>query len=80
MKNRKQRVVINNKISSSEVVIAGEPQGSIDGPFLFNLFINGLVLFLYATVLSNCADDKNLYAIGNDKEKTKRHLPKISRQ
>ena len=31
MKYRKQKVVINNKTSSSEVVIADVPQGSIDG-------------------------------------------------
>ena len=76
LKYRKQKVVINNKTSSSEVVIAGVPQGSIDGPLLFNLFINDLILFLYTTVLSNYADDKNLYAIGNDKEETKKALAK----
>ena len=32
----KQKVVINNKTSSSQVVIAGVPQDSIDGPLLFN--------------------------------------------
>ena len=74
MKYRKEKVVINNKTSLSEVVIAGLPQGSIDGPLLFNLFINDLILFLYTTVLSNYADDNNLYAIGNDKEETKRAL------
>ena len=67
-------MVINNKTSSSEVVIAGVPQGSIDGPLLFNLFINDLSLFVYTAVLSNYADDNNLYAIGNDKEETKRAL------
>ena len=39
------------------------PQGSIDGPLLFNLFINDLVLFLCETILSNKADDSNLYSI-----------------
>ena len=76
LKYRKQKVVINNKTSSSEVVIAGVPQGSIDGPLLFNLFINDLILFLYIAVLSNYADDNNLYAISNDKEETKRALVK----
>ena len=74
MKNRKQKVVINNKTSSFEVVISGEPQGSIDGPLLFSLFINDLTLFLFSTVLSNCADENNLYAIGNEKKKLKEHL------
>ena len=72
MKYRQQKVAINNKTNSSKVVIAGVPQGSIDCLLLFNLFINDLILFLYTTVLSNYADDNNLYAIGNDKEETKR--------
>ena len=73
---QQQKVVINNKTSSSEVVIAGVRQGSIDGPLLFNLFMNDLILFLYTTVLSHYVDDNNLYAIGNDKEETKRALVK----
>ena len=76
MKLRKQKIVINNKMSSSEVVIAGVPLGSINGALLFNLFINDLILFVYTTVLSNYADDNNFYAIGNDKEETKRALVK----
>ena len=76
MKYREQQVVINNKTSSSKVIVTGVPQGSIDGPLLFNLFINDLILFLYTTVLSNYADDNNFYAIGNDKEETKKALSK----
>ena len=40
LKNRRQRVVINNKISSTETVMAGVARGSIDEPLLLNLFIN----------------------------------------
>ena len=76
LKDRKQKVVMNNKTNSSEVVIAGVRQGSIDGPLLFNLFINDLILFLYTTVLSNYAENNNLYPIGDDKKETKRALVK----
>ena len=40
LKKRRQRVQINNKFSSLKEVMVGIPQGSIDGPLLFNLFIN----------------------------------------
>ena len=66
LKNRKQRVQTNNNFNAAKTVIAGVLQGSIDGPLLFNLFINDLVLFLTETVLSNYADDNNLYIIEKD--------------
>ena len=43
LKNRKEKVQINNKFSSERDVIPGVPQGSIDDPLLFNFFINDLV-------------------------------------
>ena len=71
LKNRKERVQINNNFSATKSVIAGFPQGSIDGPLLFNLFINDLVLFLTETMLSNYADDNNLFSIRRDLNKVK---------
>ena len=76
LKNRKQRVQINSNFSTTKSVIAGVPQCSIDGPLLFNLFINDLVLFLTETMLSNYADDNNLFSIGRDLNKVKDTLAK----
>ena len=36
LKNRKQKVQINNKLSLERNIIAGVLQGSIDEPLLFN--------------------------------------------
>ena len=53
LKNRKQKDQINNKFSLERNVIAEVPQGSIDGPLLFNLFINNLVSFIHYILLKN---------------------------
>ena len=71
LKNRKQKVQINNKFSLERNVIAGVSQGSIDGSILHNLFINDLVFFIQYSVLSNYADDNNLFIIGKNKEDIK---------
>ena len=74
LNNRKQQVQINNKFSSESTVIAGVPQGSIDGPLLFNLFINDLTFFIQYCTLSNYADDNNLFSMGKNKDEIKNIL------
>ena len=61
LKNRKQKVQINNKRNA----IVRLPQASINGPL--PLFINDLVFFVQHSVLSNCADN-NLFVIGKNKK------------
>ena len=68
LKNRKQQVQINNKFSSENIVIARVPQGSIDGPLHFNLFINDLIFFIQYCTLSNYADDNNLFSMGKNRD------------
>ena len=62
MKNKRQRVQINNKFSNFKEMITGVPQG----PLLFNLFINDLFLFICFSTLSNYAGDNNLFTTGTD--------------
>ena len=51
LKNRKQKIQINIKFSSETDIIDDVLQGSEDGPLLFNLFINDLVLFIPYSLL-----------------------------
>ena len=50
-------VSINNKMSSSDSVNFGVPQGSIFGPLVFLIFVNDLPL-----VLENSVSSTELYA------------------
>ena len=55
LSNRKQYVSINGESSESLGINCGVPQGSILGPILFLLYINGLLNFYLF------ADDTNIY-------------------
>ena len=64
LKNRKQRVRLNNTYSEWIDILFGVPQGSILGPLLFNIFLCDLFLFLDDIPVANYADDNTPYCTG----------------
>ena len=76
LSNRTQMVSVNNKVSSSEPIKFGVPQGSILGPFMFLIFINDLPLVLENTFTSAdlYADDTTVYDIQTNMQTLERNL------
>ena len=64
-----QRVILNRQTSSWRPVIAGVPQGSVLGPFLFLVYINDLPNQLKSSV-KLFADDTSLFTIVKDKNES----------
>jgi len=62
---RRQRVKIGTSFSTRQEIKSGAPQGSVLGPFLFNLFINDFYQIRHSQVC-NFADDNTIYAYGHN--------------
>ena len=65
LKERKKRVVLNGQVSTWKNINAGVPQGSILGPLLFLIYINGLF-----------ADDTSLFSVAHDTQTSANDLNK----
>ena len=73
MLNRKQKVVINNIVSTAENIVCGVSQGSILRPLLFLIFINDLLL--YTDVFTDLyADDTTIFQISNSQHVIEQNL------
>ena len=64
LRERKQRVKLDNTYSQWGTVTTGVPQGSLLGPFLFKIYMNDLNYFIEGTSLRLYADDTTAYASG----------------
>ena len=60
LRNRKQAVFVNDKCSNFEPINCGVPQGSIQGPLLFNIYINDFPKCCPNVTTYLFADDANL--------------------
>ena len=66
--NRKQYVEINNAQSTKNDITVGVPQGSILGPLLFIIYINGIIHSSTVFRFIIFVDDTTLYTILNTQE------------
>ena len=76
LSDRKQRIKLNNIVSSWSEIKKGVAQGSILGPLLFNIFINLILYFIEHGTLYNYADDNTISFSSPDFNKLIQVLPK----
>ena len=65
LKNRKQRAKLNFAYNSWEEILFGVPQGTIQGPLLFNIFLCDLFYMMSDTDFASYADDNTPYVSAN---------------
>ena len=73
LKERKQRIILNGQHSTWTNTEAGVPQGSILGPLLFLIYINGLPENLVSDP-KLFADDTSLFSVIRNKQLSVQNL------
>ena len=68
LSDRKQKTKVNNSLSGWCDILSRVHQGSIIGPFLFNIYLNGIFYFTNGAKVTNYADDTTPYVIEEDFE------------
>ena len=74
LNNRFQRTRIDSTFSEWFEIILGVPQGSILGPFRFNILVKDLLDITESSNICNFADDNTIYACGNTVRDVKSHI------
>ena len=80
LSNRKQRIKVENIFSKWQNIETGVPQGSILGPFLFNIFVCDLFLILDNTYFASYADDNTPYTVNKNTDSVTKSLEELSIQ
>ena len=80
LQNRKQRTKMGSSYSSWEDITSRVPQGSILGPFLFNIFLCDLFHEYQNNYFANSADGTTPYIVGDNTTEVLTNLTSLAQK